>query len=50
VVNDPSVVLSRAVGVRDGLSIVCVSFLVVYDVECADVTLAEFLGGLQLGY
>jgi hypothetical protein len=37
------------IGVHDGLSIVCVSFLVVHDVEIAEISLAEFVSGFQLG-
>ena len=39
-----------AIRVYNGLSIVSVSFHVVYDVEFTDITLAEFLCGFQLGY
>ena len=39
-----------SIGVHNGLSIVRVSFLVVHDIEFAEISTAEFVPGFQLGY
>jgi hypothetical protein len=46
-----STVIYKVVIIRvyNGLSIVCVSFLEMHDIKIADITLAEFVPGLQLG-
>ena len=36
-------------GVHNGFSVVCVSFLVVHDIEFAEISTAEFVPGFQLG-
>ena len=44
-----STMLDSIGGVRNGLSIVFVSFLVVHDIEFAEISTAEFVPGFQLG-